>query len=148
MKITVGARFQLKLTVSNFAQKGISDGKWKKVSITIEFCIFKLTQVLKFQIKLTVLIFGINLLKKGIFGLKQKSRSFASHSRYLLYQIFCKGAGRHNIVLMSLLLLATETMEVLHSLKHRFLPTLFANVFVLSCFTNNCAQPYRDHRKR
>ena len=30
MKITVGARFQLKLTVSNFAQKGISDGKWKK----------------------------------------------------------------------------------------------------------------------
>ena len=30
MKITVGTRFQLKLTVSNFAQKGISDGKWKK----------------------------------------------------------------------------------------------------------------------
>ena len=30
MKITVGARFQLKLTASNFAQKGISDGKWKK----------------------------------------------------------------------------------------------------------------------
>ena len=39
-----------------------------------------------FQLKLTILIFGPNLLKKGISGLKQKNRRFAcSHGRYLLY---------------------------------------------------------------
>ena len=40
----------------------------------------------RFQIKLKILIFGPNLLKKGILGLKQKNLSFAcAHGRYLLY---------------------------------------------------------------
>ena len=50
---------------------------------------------------------------QGISGLKQKNRTFACvHGRYLLYYIkpFRKGADRHNGILMSLLLLAAETI--------------------------------------
>ena len=40
----------------------------------------------KFYFKLTILIFGLNLLKKDISGLKQKNHSFAcAHGCYLLY---------------------------------------------------------------
>ena len=39
----------------------------------------------KFQLKMTIIIFGPNLPKKGIPGLKKKCRTFAYvHGRYLL----------------------------------------------------------------
>ena len=66
----------------------------------------------KFQLKLTILIFWTKFLKKCISGMKQKNHSFASvYSRYLYYiKLFRMGANRHNSILMSLLLLITETI--------------------------------------
>ena len=63
---------------------------------------------IKFQLKLIVLMFGPNLLKKGIWVLKLKEKS---PWRYLLtyyIKLLCTGANRHNGILMSLLLLVTE----------------------------------------
>ena len=52
----------------------------------------RVSLVTAFQLKVTTLIFGPNLLKKGISGLKQKNPSFAcARGCYLLYQTFPQG---------------------------------------------------------
>ena len=65
----------------------------------------------KFQLKLIILIFGPNLLKEGISGLKQNNCNFAHAPMVIIFYIkfLRKGADRHNIILMSLLLLVAET---------------------------------------
>ena len=65
---------------------------------------------IKFQLKLTILIFfGPNLLKKGISGRKRKNHPCASMVVTYYIKLFCTEAYRYNGILMSLLLLVAET---------------------------------------
>ena len=65
---------------------------------------------IKFQLKLTILIFfGPNLLKKGISGWKRKNHSCASMVVTYYIKLFCTEAYRYNGILMSLLLLVAGT---------------------------------------
>ena len=48
---------------SKFTQKGYFQSKTEKVNNTIELCTFKLDS--EFQLKLTTLIFGINIAQEG-----------------------------------------------------------------------------------
>ena len=71
--ISQGTKFQIKLTIlifwTKFVQKGYFRSKTENVNTNIEFFIFELVQIPNFS------IFGPNLPKKGIFGLKRKSRN-------------------------------------------------------------------------
>ena len=64
---------------------------------------------------MTILIFGTKLPKKGISDLKQKYRTFTCiNGRYVLYvKLLRRGVGRHKGIIMSLLLLVTETQTTI-----------------------------------
>ena len=89
MEMIVGTRFQLKLTILNFERK-FAGGAFPAENGKSEYhewiLHFRICLSAIFQLKLTILISELNLLKKGISSLKQKNRSFAcAQGRYLLY---------------------------------------------------------------
>ena len=57
IRISLGTKFQLKLTIlsflTKFIQKGYFPSKKEKVNVITEFCIFKLTSVPNFRLKVT-----------------------------------------------------------------------------------------------
>ena len=68
----------------NFPKKDILGRKWKKWTSPLNSAYWNKSRY-KISLKLTILIFVPNLLKKGTSGLKQKTRSFAcARVRYLL----------------------------------------------------------------
>ena len=76
IQISLGTKFQLKLTIlifwTKFAQKGYFQSKTEKVNSTTEFCIFKLVLVPNFSLNWQFWFFWPDLPKKGFSGLKQK----------------------------------------------------------------------------
>ena len=72
IRISLGAKFQLKLTISifwtKFGQKRRLQPKSKQVHSAIELFIFQLVlATTKFQLKLRILIFWIKFAQKGSF---------------------------------------------------------------------------------
>ena len=75
----------------------------------------------KFQLKLTILMFRPNMLKKGISRLKQKTRNFACVMVVTYYiKLFHTWAHRHNGILMRLLLLVAGTINKSFTRLHTF----------------------------
>ena len=94
--ISLGPKFQLKLTILIFWIKFISSLKGIQWNRHWVLHIWNSLGT-KFQLKLTILIFWTKFLKKCISGMKQKNHPFACvHSRYLYYiKLFRMGANRH-----------------------------------------------------
>ena len=89
IQISIGTKFQLKLTILIFLSKFIQKGYfWSKTeNITTEFCIFELVWVPNFSLDQQFSFFGSNLPKKGASGLKLKTHIFACvHGRISLFQ--------------------------------------------------------------
>ena len=90
--------------VDQFAQRWCY---WSKTKSEQCHCILHIQISLgtKFQLKLT------KFAQKGISCQKRKNRTCACvHSCYLLNKTFLHGVGRHNSILMSLLILVAETI--------------------------------------
>ena len=76
---------------------------WVLEILKIEFYISKLVKVSNFSLNWWFWIFGLNLHKKGISGLKQKNRIFTCvHGRSYYIKLVRTGSDRHNGILMSL----------------------------------------------
>ena len=86
IRISLGTKFQLKLTILIFwtklAQKVYFRFKTEKVNTTFEFWIFELVLVPNFSLNWQIWFFGLNLPKKGVSGLKQKNRTASLNSAY------------------------------------------------------------------
>ena len=104
--ISLGAKFQPKLTIlsfwTKFTQKGHFQLKIEKLNITLQFCILELTQVPK----LAILIFWTNFAQKENFESKTEKLHFCKPPWSLLTKLnfSTQGADRHNSI-MSLFLL-------------------------------------------
>ena len=84
VQISVGTKFQLKVTIlmfwTKFGQKGYFYSKTKKMNITIEFCMFELLLVPNFSLKWHFWFVGPNLPKKCIST--QNSKNWTSPLDY------------------------------------------------------------------
>ena len=80
--------------------------KTEKVNITI-----LRIQITTFQFKLTILIFFYQICPNREFPVKNGKIALVRASMIATYynKLFHKGAGRHNVILMSLVLLVAET---------------------------------------
>ena len=83
--ISLGTKFQLKLTIlsfwSKFAQKGYFQLNMEEVSITIEFCISDIRLGAKFHHKLTILIYLDQICPKRVFLLWNRK---SEHHHWIL----------------------------------------------------------------
>ena len=86
IRISLGTKFQLKLTISifwtNFAQKGCFQSKTENVNTTIAFCVFELVYVPNFSLNWQFWFFGPSLPKKGISSSKWKKWISPLNSAY------------------------------------------------------------------
>ena len=73
----------------------------------------------KFQLKLTILIFGPNLLKKGISSMKQKITVLRAPMVVVCYiKLLCMEADRYNGILISLLVAETIALAIRKVMSH------------------------------
>ena len=109
IRISLGTKFQLKLTIlifwTKFAQKGFFRSKTEKLNTTTEFCIFELIQIPCFGLNSQFLFFRPNLSKKVISGRKLLRVSL------LTIKLFHSVTGRCNGISMFLPLLVAEAIS-------------------------------------
>ena len=109
VRFRLRTKFQLKFTVLNFSTKLVKKGsfqsKTEKVNITIEFYILKLVCVPNLSLNWQLWISDF-LVENGKTALVRASMIVTYY-----VNLFRTGTYRHNSILMSLLLLVTETIS-------------------------------------
>ena len=93
---------------------------------TIEFCIFELVHTSNFSLHwqfLFFIVFWTNLPEKGYFQPRTEKSHLCARPWSLLtilnFKLFHTIADRHNIILMSLLLLVSETISKVKSMEKK-----------------------------
>ena len=102
IQIGLNTEFQVEITIftfrTKFAQNGYFWNKAEKVSITIEFCIFKLIEISNFSLKQQFCIPGPNLPENGVSGLKQKNCASFLNSAYSNQSEYEISASNNNFI--------------------------------------------------
>ena len=113
-RVSLGTKFQFKLKIlifwTKFAQKAEFQSKTEKVNITIEFCILELVYVPNFSLNWHWFFF-YQICPKREFPVENGKIALVRASIVVTYHIrlFRTWAGRHNGILILLLLLVAET---------------------------------------
>ena len=105
---------------TKFSQKVYLRSKTEKVNTTIEFCMFELVYEPNFSLHWQFWFYFDQICPETVFQVGNEKNALLHGSIVVTYYIklFRTGADRHNVILMSLLLLFSETIKNFKGLKN------------------------------